>query len=668
MSRAINNARKIFLRNWLLLGVFVVTTAFIVYKMVNEILKDYSNNFTKYFFINIQENQSASLIYFILFLFLSFEFLFRMRSVHLSECCSTISGSKATIYAGQILFLSFLAFLSAAIHFLMDLITYYSGPVREAELVIHILKINILNVFLVSLYALLIGAVLGIICSRYVGYAFLILVVFITTPLTEQLIVGFGLSNPAVYKVKDFFSFMPVNTFVDNCVAGGSLQSPRWDALLFWISFLSVILLVMLFRKSLKKILSVTVSIALLCSCCFYATQYFTGPSLYDKSRRWLANPAEYHWKTPGKEKEVAFAIDAYTMDLDLTRQLSAVCTVHIDSAAPLSNYEFTLSYTYDIHSIVDADGNAFSYTREGDYVTIQNPELIPVSSFTFRYSGHNADFRSDNQMIGLPAYHPYYPFAGFKNLFSNELQTYLTDTVDPNIKTFDVSIKANVPFITNLQKQDGRYVGNSEGLTIIGGLIKGVEYDTFSTARLLFACPSYDYTDSSWLNDLPKELERLYDFFEIPAEERVSIDDKLIIPPLTTFYPCGNIFNGSCVYRDHILLLYNEHQKKVLSAALSILASQASIAEEKHDLASFFFESYLLDPHNDFFERYSDIEQEMSETIAPDWKELLVMANQLCRLIQKFGEPASSKLVYSYLCDENDTRTPQQFLEEALA
>ena len=43
-------------------------------------------------------------------------------------------------------------------------------------------------------------------------------------------------------------------------------------------------------------------------------------------------------------------------------------------------------------------------------------------------------------------------------------------------------------------------------------------------------------------------------------------------------------------------------------------------------------------------------------------------MGNQLYQLTQKLGDKAASMLVYNYLCDENDNRTPQQFLEEALA
>ena len=670
MFRAIKNARRMFLRNWLLVGIFSAATGFIVYQMINKLFIFLSSGNTTNFFTATRENQNDALIYFILFLFLSFEFLYRMRGVHMAECCSAIPGSKATVCSGQILFLSFLAFLSGLIHFVLDVITYCQGPVCETAVVFHLLKMNVLNVFLVSLCALLIGSVLGIVCSRYAGYAVLIAVVLLSTPMTEPLIVGFGLSNPTVYKIKDFFSFMPVNTFVDNCVTGGSIEAVRWDVLLFWVLFMALLLVFILLRKSSKRMVAGGLAAALVFGCCFHAAQFFTGPDLYNRARRWLRNPAEYYWQHPEriKEKEAAFSIVSYTMDLDLTRQLSAVCTVALDSPEALPVYEFTLSHPYAIHAITDVSGNPLSYTRDGDYITVENPGSLPLKAITFRYAGSNSDFRSDSQIIGLPAYHPYYPFSGFRNLFSPALQTYLTDVVDADEKAFDVSITASVPFITNLKEQNGRYVGTSEGLTIVGGLLEPVQAGEFLTARLILSCFSYDYTDSSWVQELPSELDKLYDRFEIPQENRLSVEGKLILPPLTTFYPCGSLTNGACVYDDHILLLYNDFNKKPLSAALSVFASQLELADDKLEFASLFFSEYLLDSFDQFSSEFSNVEQAVADSISAGMKGYLKMGNQLYQLTQKLGDKAASMLVYNYLCDENDNRTPQQFLEGALA
>ena len=69
MFRAIKNARRMFLRNWLLVGIFSAATGFIVYQMINKLFIFLSSGNTTNFFTATRENQNDALIYFILFLF-----------------------------------------------------------------------------------------------------------------------------------------------------------------------------------------------------------------------------------------------------------------------------------------------------------------------------------------------------------------------------------------------------------------------------------------------------------------------------------------------------------------------------------------------------------------------------------------------------------------------
>ena len=46
----------------------------------------------------------------------------------------------------------------------------------------------------------------------------------------------------------------------------------------------------------------------------------------------------------------------------------------------------------------------------------------------------------------------------------------------------------------------------------------------------------------------------------------------------------------------------------------------------------------------------------------------MLLQGHLLYELKQRLGEQQAAVMVYNYLCDKDDTRTPQQFLEEVLA
>ena len=671
MLFSLRNSERIFRRSILLPAVFLLAIGYTIYQRVRQLQIFLSYGYHNFYITFIQEDQGFAVIYYILFLFLAFEFIYKLKSIHLSEACRTIPGAKPKVYFGQLSFLFLLSLFVTFLHFAFDLSFYLMNPIHSTAVIFHIIQISILNVLLVCIVAILIGTLLGICCNRYSGYVALIGIVLISTPITDSLLQYFSITNPVLYKLKDLFSLMPVNLFTDNVLAGGSIEASRWNVAFFWICLLGAVFLFTQYRKAARKVIALCLSAALVLTAGYQIFSFIPSNDLLITDRVIMDQNSDvfFHAIHPGKEKEANFAIEKYQIDLDLRRGLSADCVLFIDDERGRSEYDFTLSYAYNLHSVTDKQGRPLSYVRDGDYLTVQNPYSSGLSEIHLSYSGNNTTYFVNSQQILLPAYFPYYPFAGFKKLFtSDSVQGALLNTTGENIKGFDISIQSSVPFITNLSEENGRYVGSSEGMSIVGGLLEPVEVKGLPTFRSLVQFFSALSSDVSYVGGIQEELNQLYDYLQVSPSQQLDLRERLIFPPIGVFTSAG--FVGNCqVYEDHIffthLLSWDNPAK---SCAVALLARDLSPTAERTSLQQIFFQNYLLTSAEEFDGAFSDVTAMLEQAVNENQKEFYQIGHLLYELKQRLGEQQAAIAVYNYLCDENDTRTPQQFLEEALA
>ena len=667
MLSSLRNSERIFRRSILLPAVFLLAIGYTVYQRFYQLNIYFTYNTFNNYITAVQEAQGLAAVYFILFLFLSFQFIYKLRSVHLSECCRAILEAKPKIYLGQFSFLFFLAFLTTALHFAFDMTFYLINPVHSNVVVFHILFISLLNVLLVSVAAIFMGALLGIFCNRYVGYAALIGIALLATPVSDSLSMYFSITDPFLNKLKDLFFFMPSTTTRDVALTGGSIEASRWNMAFFWICLLGAIFLFTQYRRAKKRIVAFCLSAVFLLISGVNLGLFATSDDLLTYNRVYLSleNDAFYHAINPGKEKEAEFTVTGYRMDLDLRRKFSADCTVFLDNN-DLTEYDFTLSYSYTLHSVTDKQGRPLSYVRDGDYLTVQNPYSSGLSEIHLSYSGNNTTYFVNNQRILLPAYFPYYPFAGFKLLFAtNYVQGPLINTVDKTIKSFDISIQSSVPFVTNLTEKDGRYLGESEGMSIVGGLLEPVEIENISTFRPLTQFPSTAGTDVSYAANIQEELNQLYDYLQIDIPKRVELGPRFMILP-GFFQSAG--YAGNCqIYEDHVLFTNILGQDQAKGCAVSVLSKDINPDSMREQLHNIYFRSYLFSL-DEFDYTFADITEALEQAVNEQQKEYYRLGHMLYQVKQRLGEQQAAIAVYNYLCDENDTRTPQQFLEEALA
>ena len=244
-------------------------------------------------------------------------------------------------------------------------------------------------------------------------------------------------------------------------------------------------------------------------------------------------------------------------------------------------------------------------------------------------------------------------------------MQGPLINTVDKTIKSFDISIQSSVPFVTNLTEKDGRYTGSSEGLTIVGGLLEPTEVETIPTFRPLTQFPSTAGTDVSYAANIQEELNHLYDYLQIDIPKRVVLGTRFMILP-GFFQSAG--YAGNCqIYEDHVLFTNAFGQDLAKSCAISVLSKDINPDSERWQLHNIYFYTYLFSS-DDFDSYFADITEALEQAVNEQQKEYYRLGHMLYQVKQRLGEQQAAIAVYNYLCDENDTRTPQQFLEEALA
>ena len=186
------------------------------------------------------------------------------------------------------------------------------------------------------------------------------------------------------------------------------------------------------------------------------------------------------------------------------------------------------------------------------------------------------------------------------------------------------------------------------------------------SVLRTLAATPLSSGADVSWVGDIQSELTRLYDYLQVPEPERVTIDSKTLFPPVNIFLAPG-IAEECQVYSDHIIFTNGSFYERAKYCASAILAADLKLSREQYLLQELFFKEYLLMPE-EFDASYADITQAYEQEYAEYRKEMLLQGHLLYELKQRLGEQQAAVMVYNYLCDKDDTRTPQQFLEEVLA
>ena len=567
----------------------------------------------------------GSLVYFVFFAFISYEFGRMDFSVGFEECCSAIKYGRVEAIEARILVMIFLAMPCLIINLLIYII---AGIVCSAgaAAIFHVLAHIVINFFVVPLIGTLLGAVLAIYAKRGVAYIVLLVITFFSSPAVNgfcaDLYYSTGISANRWLRV---FPFMTPSSFfyTPNIAYGYSLRPYRLFAFLMWILVLCALLLFFFARNRYgKHFLVLGVACLTLGLCCAPIVLQNNSDNIEDiESTEEVGGEIRYYIinKTSPPDACPEFKITSYDMELKLSNVLHAEVKVSV-SPSNLDIYGFTLYHGYKVKEVKDESGRDLKFRQNDDWIEVESAG--ETSSLTFTYSGYSNTHYSNGQGASLPGTFAYYPRAGYVTCYGDT--GYETLTLDEPTQ-FDVKIKNRKKFFTNLNRTGkNTFSGKTTGLTIVGGFYKE---DKIGDTNLV-----YTYVDMD-VNEIKKVFSNLMQTY-----------DRSFNTVMVT-----QLYDGVSMrdYGDTLVFT---------GVSLKGIEMDYFLSQVPESRGDFGLQAYIFEYMRGTFEEYA----EGDKSIGMNTRYVRVEA-----AADKYGDEYCRKAIDKYLYDESDTRTPDEFIND---
>ena len=567
----------------------------------------------------------GSLVYFVFFAFISYEFGRMDFSVGFEECCSAIKYGRVEAIEARILVMIFLAMPCLIINLLIYII---AGIVCSAgaAAIFHVLAHIVINFFVVPLIGTLLGAVLAIYAKRGVAYIVLLVITFFSSPAVNgfcaDLYYSTGISANRWLRV---FPFMTPSSFfyTPNIAYGYSLRPYRLFAFLMWILVLCALLLFFFARNRYgKHFLVLGVACLTLGLCCAPIVLQNNSDNIEDiESTEEVGGEIRYYIinKTSPPDACPEFKITSYDMELKLSNVLHAEVKASV-SPSNLDIYGFTLYHGYKVKSVKDESGRDLKFRQNDDWIEVESAG--ETSSLTFTYSGYSNTHYSNGQGASLPGTFAYYPRAGYVTCYGDT--GYETLTLDEPTQ-FDVKIKNRKKFFTNLDRTGkNTFSGKTTGLTIVGGFYKE---DKIGDTNLV-----YTYVDMD-VNEIKKVFSNLMQTY-----------DRSFNTVMVT-----QLYDGVSMrdYGDTLVFT---------GVSLKGIEMDYFLSQVPESRGDFGLQAYVFEYMRDTFASYAAGDK----SIGMNTRYVRVEA-----AADKYGDEYCRKAIDKYLYDESDTRTPDEFIND---
>ena len=567
----------------------------------------------------------GSLVYFVFFAFISYEFGRMDFSVGFEECCSAIKYGRVEAIEARILVMIFLAMPCLIINLLIYII---AGIVCSAgaAAIFHVLAHIVINFFVVPLIGTLLGAVLAIYAKRGVAYIVLLVITFFSSPAVNgfcaDLYYSTGISANRWLRV---FPFMTPSSFfyTPNIAYGYSLRPYRLFAFLMWILVLCALLLFFFARNRYgKHFLVLGVACLTLGLCCAPIVLQNNSDNIEDiESTEEVGGEIRYYIinKTSPPDACPEFKITSYDMELKLSNVLHAEVKVSV-SPSNLDIYGFTLYHGYKVKEVKDESGRDLKFRQNDDWIEVESAG--ETSSLTFTYSGYSNTHYSNGQGASLPGTFAYYPRAGYVTCYGDT--GYETLTLDEPTQ-FDVKIKNRKKFFTNLNRTGkNTFSGKTTGLTIVGGFYKE---DKIGDTNLV-----YTYVDMD-VNEIKKVFSNLMQTYD-------------------------RSFNTIMVAELREGKYLRDYGDTLVFTGMSLTGIEMDyfLSQVPEIRADFGLQAYVFEYMRDTFASYAAGDK----SIGMNTRYVRVEA-----AADKYGDEYCKKAIDKYLYDESDTRTPDEFIDD---
>jgi len=423
---------------------------------------------------------TLSIYMFIMMMFVSYEYARKLFHKGSSEAMLVTTEGKRRKHYKMIFCV--MSIYSGVMSLLVGIIVvkeylFYKILDPNHEYVIHIIKNIFLNDFLIMELGIVVGIALAAMQKRMSAYTIMCFLSIAISPYASSMAYMIDLSDlehtgagKVAFKFLSYFYLMPgfMPKVMPRAEFGESILPYRFFIIGFWLFlFLSFICFT---RSRYKKYAAVSV---VLCLAAFIAYTYPVSKMeqtfdiylngvpdriYFSESRDFLV-----------KEDPADYKICEYDLNLSIKANLSVTAGIKVSKS--LERYRMTLYRQYKVSKVVDQDGHKLEYTQNQDYIDVWNKSGCHVTDIIISYKGSSWDSYANYQGCYLPGYYPYYPRAGYINLYDKELGYIKPYFVDKDTY-FRVKVNPG-KYISNLPKKQGIYQGRCDGFTLVSGFYK---------------------------------------------------------------------------------------------------------------------------------------------------------------------------------------------------
>ena len=469
--------------------------------------------------IPLRNALTLSIYLFIMMMFLSYEYARKLFHNGVSEAMlATTAGRKRKNYKMVFYIMSIYSGVMSLLvgGIVINEYLYYKISDPHREYVIHIIKNIFLNDFLIMELGIVAGIALAAIQKRMSAYAFMCFLSIAISPYASSMAYMIDLSDMshtgagrAAFKFLSYFYLMPgyMSKLMPRAETGESVLPYRFFIIGFWLFlFLSFICFT---RVRYKKYTAVSV---VLCLAAF--TAYTYPASRMEQTLDIYLNGVPdmvYVLESKdfiAKEEPADYKISEYDLNLSIKASLSVTADMKV--SASLKRYRMTLYRQYKVSEAVDQDGHKLEYTQNQDYLDVWNKGGYHITNIIISYKGNSDDSYANYQGCYLPGYYPYYPRAGYINLYDKEL-----GYIKPYFVDRDTYFRVKATpgkYISNLPEKHGIYQGRCDGFTLVSGFYK---IKNFENGNKLV----YPYLDEFIIHDRKKTekecWQETFDFVE---------------------------------------------------------------------------------------------------------------------------------------------------------
>lgn len=608
----------------------VLIIAYIIYLLLALVVTAYGFIFmldgrsSTFFLDGVQLILLASLLHFVFYSLVSYEFCRSDCAVGFDECACAMEAGKSRLLTGKLLVL-----ISLTLPILvLNIITTAVGTVIAHagmaffQVLLHIL----LNLLILPAVGVLFGAVLAYGAKRGIAYIIIAVVTLLSTPLAGDWCV-------TIYKATGFsasvltrlFPFMTPSTMLtsSNLAYGYSLRPYRIFAYAVWILVLCAVLFFYISKERGKKKRLFSAVVCLVAGLCLLPFVFRSNSDIIydDMNSEGAGREISYYERNKITPPDACpeFKITSYDMELKLSNVLHAEVKVSV-SPSNLDIYGFTLYHGYKVKEVKDESGRALKFEQTGDWIEVESAG--ETSSLTFSYSGYSNTHYSNGQGAALPGTFAYYPRAGYVVCADDNGYEYLT--LDEPTQ-FDVKIKNRKKFFTNLDRTGkNTFSGKTTGLTIVGGFYKE---DKIGDTNLVYTSVDRDVNEiKKVFSNLMQTYDRSFNTIMV-AELR---EGKSMRDYGDTLVFTGVSLKG--IEMDYFL---------------------SQVPESRGD---FGLQAYVFEYMRGTFEEYA----EGDKSLGMNTRYVRVEA-----AADKYGDEYCRKAIDKYLYDESDTRTPDEFIDD---